>query len=193
MRRLVVTENISLDGVLDGDFYLRAGEDEHSTDVDDALRQQRERADALLLGRRTFEAFRGFWPMQGDNPSGTSEYLNRIAKHVVSTKLPTGDGADLGWENSSVLRGLDGVRALKEQPGADIVCTGSVTLVHSLLDAGLVDELRLFTYPVVVAEGRRLFRDGARPADLRLVEARQFRSGVVLLRYASTSRMTAGE
>ena len=193
MRRLVVTENISLDGVLDGDFYLRAGEDDGATDVDDALRQQRDRADSLLLGRRTFEAFRGFWPKQVDNPSGTSEYLNRVRKHVVSTKLPVDDGADLGWDNSTVLRGLDGVRELKEQPGRDIVCTGSVSLVHSLLDAGLVDELRLFTYPVVVAEGRRLFRDGATPADLRLVEARQFRSGVVLLRYDSTSRTTAGE
>ena len=193
MRRLVVTENISLDGVLDGDFYLRAGEDSERTDVDDALRQQRERADALLLGRRTFEAFRGFWPQQVDNPSGTRQYLNQVRKHVVSTKLPTAEGADLGWENSSVVRGLDDVRALKEQPGADIVCTGSVSLVHSLLDADLVDELRLFTHPVVVAEGRRLFRDGARPAALRLVESRTFRSGVVLLRYASMSRMTAGE
>jgi dihydrofolate reductase len=189
----VVTENISLDGVLDGDFYLRAGEDAEATDLDDALRQQRERADALLLGRRTFEAFRGFWPEQVDNPSGTSEYLNRVRKHVVSTKLSTAADVDLGWENSSVVRGLDGVRELKEQPGRDIVCTGSVSLVHSLLDADLVDELRLFTYPVVVAEGRRLFRDGARPAALRLVESRMFRSGVVLLRYASTSRTTAGE
>lgn len=178
MRQLVVTENISLDGVLDGDFYLRAGEGAGAGDVDDALREQRDAADALLLGRTTFEAFRGFWPKQADNPSGTSEYLNRVAKYVVSTTL---EDDDLGWDNSTVLRGLDGVRALKDQEGADIVATGSVSLVHSLVAEGLVDEYRLFTYPVVVGEGRRLFAEAR--GELQLAEARQFASGVVLLRY----------
>jgi dihydrofolate reductase len=178
MRDLVVTENISVDGVLDGDFYVLAGQGSDTGDVDEALREQRERADALVLGRSTFEAFRGYWPQQTDNPSGTSQYLNRVAKYVVSTTLAPGD---LGWESSTVLRGLDDVRTLKEQDGADIVVTGSVSLVHSLITAGLVDEYRLFTYPVVVGEGRTLF-PGVR-ADLRLVEARPFRSGVVLARY----------
>jgi dihydrofolate reductase len=178
MRDLVVTENISVDGVLDGDFYVLAGQGSEAGDVDEALREQRDRADALVLGRSTFEAFRGYWPQQTDNPSGTSQYLNRVAKYVVSTTLAPGD---LGWESSTVLRGLDDVRTLKEQDGADIVVTGSVSLVHSLITAGLVDEYRLFTYPVVVGEGRTLF-PGVR-ADLRLVEARPFRSGVVLARY----------
>jgi dihydrofolate reductase len=178
MRDLVVTENISVDGVLDGDFYVLAGQGSDAGDVDEALREQRERADALVLGRSTFEAFRGYWPQQTDNPSGTSQYLNRVAKYVVSTTLAPGD---LGWESSTVLRGLDDVRTLKEQDGADIVVTGSVSLVHSLITAGLVDEYRLFTYPVVVGEGRTLFPGGR--ADLRLVEARPFRSGVVLARY----------
>ena len=178
MRDLVVTENISVDGVLDGDFYVLAGEGDDTDDVDEALRRQRERADALLLGRETFEAFRGYWPKQVDNPSGTSRYLDDVAKYVVSTTLPDGD---LGWQHSTVLRGLDDVRALKQQDGADIVTTGSVSLVHSLIDAGLVDEFRLFTYPVVVGDGRRLFM-GWR-GDLELVEAQTFRSGVTLTRY----------
>jgi len=178
MRDLVVTENISVDGVLDGDFYVLAGQGSDAGDVDEALREQRERADALVLGRSTFEAFRSYWPQQTDNTSGTSQYLNRVAKYVVSTTLAPGD---LGWESSTVLRGLDDVRTLKEQDGADIVVTGSVSLVHSLITAGLVDEYRLFTYPVVVGEGRTLFLGGR--ADLRLVEARPFRSGVVLARY----------
>jgi len=178
MRDLVVTENISVDGVLDGDFYVLAGQGSDAGDVDEALREQRERADALVLGRSTFEAFRSYWPQQTDNPSGTSQYLNRVAKYVVSTTL---DPGDLGWESSTVLRGLDDVRTLKEQDGADIVVTGSVSLVHSLITAGLVDEYRLFTYPVVVGAGRTLF-PGVR-ADLRLVEARPFRSGVMLARY----------
>ena len=178
MRDLVVTENITVDGVLDGDFYARAGESSDTSGVDEALREQRERADALLLGRSTFEAFRSYWPERTDDPSGTSRYLNRVAKYVVSTTL-TDD--DLGWENSTILRGLDDIQALKEQDGADIVVTGSVTLVHSLITGGLVDEYRLFTYPVVVGEGRTLF-SGAE-AGLRLVEARPFRSGVLLARY----------
>jgi dihydrofolate reductase len=178
MRDVVVTENISLDGVLDGDFYVLAGEGSDVGDVDEALREQRERADALILGRSTFEAFRSYWPKQTDNPSGTSQYLNRVAKYVVSTTLAEDE---LGWENSTILRGLDDVRALKEQDGADIVVTGSVSLVRSLITTGLVDEYRLFIYPVVVGEGRTLFTGNR--AELRLIEARPFRSGVVLARY----------
>jgi dihydrofolate reductase len=183
MRDLIVTENISLDGVLDGDFYVLAGEGADTSDVDDALEEQRERADALVLGRSTFEAFRGYWPKQTDDPSGTSQYLNRVAKYVVSTTL---SDDDLGWQNSTLLRGLDDVRALKEAAGADIVATGSVSLVHSLIAGGLVDEYRLFTYPVVVGQGRTLF-PGATRADLGLVEARPFRSGVVLVRYRTNA------
>ncbi|HYD10796.1 MAG TPA: dihydrofolate reductase family protein [Acidimicrobiales bacterium] len=189
MRTLAVTENITVDGVLDGDFYARAGERAGGTDVDDALRAQREQADTLLLGRKTFEAFRSYWPHQHDNPSGTTQYLNEVRKVVVSTTL---DDSDLGWEHSEVVRDLAGVRALKEEVGADIVCTGSVSLVHALTDAGLVDEYRLFQYPVVTNDGRRLF-EAAQPADLRLVESTAFGGGVVLLRYASASRTTAGE
>jgi dihydrofolate reductase len=178
MRNLVVTENISLDGVLDGDFYVRAGETAHAVDIDEALRVQREHADALLVGRVTFEAFRSYWPNQTANPSGTSQYLNAVAKYVVSATLAQ---ADLGWDNSTVLRNLDDVRALKEQPGSDIVTTGSVTLVHSLIAAGLVDEYRLFTYPVLVGEGRQLF--ASTRGELRLFESRAFESGVTLTRY----------
>ena len=178
MRDLVVTENISLDGVLDGDFYVLAGESSDTSDVDEALHEQREHADALLLGRSTFESFRSYWPKQTDNPSGTSQYLNRVAKYVVSTTLAEDD---LHWENTTIMRGLDDVRALKEQRADDIVVTGSVTLVHSLIATGMVDEYRLFTYPTVVGEGRTLFPHIR--AGLRLVEARPFRSGVVLTRY----------
>jgi dihydrofolate reductase len=148
-----------------------AGEAGDAADVDEALREQRDRADALLLGRATFEAFRSYWPNQVDNPSGTALYLDTVAKYVVSTTL---DDGDLGWANSTVLRDLEGVRALKEVEGGDIVCTGSVKLFHSLM-AGLVDEYRLFTYPVVVGEGHRLF-EGPR-SHLRLLESQVFSIG----------------
>jgi dihydrofolate reductase len=88
-----------------------------------------------------------------------------------------------GWEPTTILRGLDDVRALKARPGADIVVTGSLTLVRELVPSGLVDEYRLFVYPVVVGAGRRLFEPGTALGTLETVEARRFASGLVLLRY----------
>ena len=93
---------------------------------------------------------------------------------------------DPQWQHSTVLTGdcIAQVRALKQQDGRDIVVTGSITLTHALIESGLVDEYRLFVYPVVQGRGRRLFPDGYEAPRMRLVEARGFRSGVSLLRYA---------
>ena len=157
--------------------------DEPGVDQSDlvaALRAQSEAADAVLFGRMTFEEMRGYWPQQTDDTSGVTDYLNRVAKYVVSTTLD-----DPRWEHTTVLRGpfQDEIRALKSEPGKDIVTTGSITLVHALIAAGLVDEYRLFVYPVVLGRGARLFGDGTEVPRLRLLETRPFRSGVVLLRY----------
>jgi dihydrofolate reductase len=181
MRDLVVTENITLDGVIDAsEGWFNPG-DAGETDLSDvlaALEAQREGADAFLVGRRTFEELRGYWPHQTDDQTGISDYLNTVSKYVVSTTLQ-----DPQWEHSTVLRGLDEVEALKAQAGKDIVTTGSIKLVHSLVAAGLVDEYRLFVYPVVVGKGARLWQDGSPTATLRLVETQPFHSGVTLLRY----------
>jgi dihydrofolate reductase len=136
----------------------------------------------VLVGRNTFEAFRGFWPKQTDDPTGVSDYLNAVDKYVVSRTLD-----DPGWRNSAVLRGplVDEVKALKEAPGRDIVATGSVQLVHALIAEGLVDEYRLFVFPVIVGHGARLFESAA--MRLELLETRPFVSGAVLLRYAPAS------
>jgi dihydrofolate reductase len=93
---------------------------------------------------------------------------------------------DPQWQNSTFLTGdpVEEVRALKEQPGKDIVVTGSITLCHTLTEAGLVDEYRLFVYPVVQGRGRRLFPDGFECPELRLLEAKHFRSGITYSRYA---------
>jgi dihydrofolate reductase len=124
---------------------------------------------------------RGYWPQQTDDPTGVSDYLNAVSKYVVSSTL-----GDPEWEHTTILPGdgfQDAVRSLKSEPGRDIVTTGSITLVHALIGAGLVDEYRLFLYPVVLGRGRRLFPEGTSVPALRLVETRPFRSGVVLLRY----------
>lgn len=186
MRDLVVTENITLDGVIDASAGWFSVADEPGVDQSDlvaALRAQSEAADAVLFGRVTFEEMRGYWPQQTDDTSGVTDYLNRVAKYVVSTTLD-----DPRWEHTTVLRGpfQDEIRALKSKPGKDIVTTGSITLVHALIAAGLVDEYRLFVYPVVLGRGARLFADGTEVARLRLLETRPFRSGVVLLRYRPT-------
>jgi dihydrofolate reductase len=106
-----------------------------------------------------------------------------LAKYVVSSTM-----TDPGWQNSSVLSGdaVEQVEKLKAAPGKDIVLTGSISLAHTLVAAGIVDEYRLFVYPVIQGRGRRLFPDGAATSRLRLVEPPKcFASGIVLLRYAT--------
>jgi dihydrofolate reductase len=183
MRKLVVTENITLDGVIDmtEDWFDPLDTDVDQSDIAAATSEHREAADALLVGRNTFESFREFWPKQTDDPTGVSNYLNAVDKYVVSSTLD-----NPGWANSTVLRGpvVDEVRTLKAAPGRDIVATGSTQLVHALIAARLVDEYRLFVFPVVVGRGARLFESA--DIKLRLLETRPFVSGAVLLRYATS-------
>lgn len=184
MRELIVTENITLDGVVEAtdNWFGPAGSPSQvdQSDHEQAIREQREAADGFLVGRLTFEQMRSYWPQQTDDTTGISDYLDKVNKYVVSTTL-----RDPQWEPTTVLRGAvdEAIRSLKSLPGKDIVTTGSITLVHALIAAGLVDEFRLFVYPVVLGRGRRLFPDATALTALRPVENRQFRSGVVLLRY----------
>jgi hypothetical protein len=138
-------------------------EDVDQSDITTADTEHREAADALLVGRNTFESFRGFWPRQTDDPTGVSDYLNAVNKYVVSSTLD-----DPGWENSTVLRGpvIDEVRKLKEEPGRN--------------------KYRLFVFPVVVGRGARQFESAN--VKLKLLETRPFVSGAVLLRYAEAGR-----
>jgi dihydrofolate reductase len=182
MRNLVVTENISLDGVIapmDGWFDPAAQTD----DLLAANAEHREAADALVVGRVTYGELAGYWPAQIDDSTGISGYLNQVSKYVFSTSM---QGAD--WANTTILRGPveDELAALKNAPGRDIVVTGSASLVRALLPTGLVDLFRLFVYPVVQGHGRKLF-DNPMTAKLTLVDTRAFRSGVVLLAYRSTA------
>ena len=181
MRTLVVTENITLDGVIDASegWFAPAGDDDQS-DLDAALHEQAEAADALLLGRVTFEEFRGYWPLQTDDETGVTEYLDNVSKYVVSSTMK-----DPAWKRSTVLSGdlEHDVRELKSKSGKDIVVTGSITLVHELIHLGLIDEYRLFVYPVVLGRGARLFADATSVRKLELVGSRRFRSGVMLACY----------
>ena len=184
MRTLAITQNVTLDGsmeFLDDWFDPQARGLGDMSDLQEEVQRQSAASDAFLTGRQTFEDLRSYWPHREDDTTGTSAYLDGVAKYVVSSTL-----TEPGWEHTTVLAGdpVDEVRALKSVTGSDIVMTGSIKLGHALLSAGLVDEIRLFTYPVVQGRGRRLFPDGFQLDRLRLLGARSFRSGIVLTTYA---------
>ena len=183
MRALVVTQNVTVDGSIEmlGDWFDPQGQDDQS-DLLEELHRQDRRSDAFLTGRQTFEDLRSYWPKQSDDTSGITKYLNEVRKYVVSSTI-----TDPQWENTTILSGdpVQRVQELKEQQGLDIVVTGSITLCHTLINAGLVDEYRLFVYPVVQGRGRRLFPDGFVLPRLRLLETRSFRSGVAYSRYSA--------
>lgn len=183
MRRLAITQNITVDGSIEmlGDWFDpqgQAGVD--NSDLLEELHRQDREADGFLVGRRTFEDLRGYWPKQSDDATGITDYLNQVQKYVVSSTM-----TDPRWQNSTVLSGdpAEEVRALKMQPGKDIVVTGSIMLCHALIEAGLVDEYRLFVYPVVQGRGRRLFPDGFEIPELTLLAAKAFRCGITYSRY----------
>jgi dihydrofolate reductase len=185
VRKLVVTENITLDGVIDasdGWFAPSGEEDVDLSDLNKTIREQAAAADAVLFGRVTFEEMRGYWPLQTNDETGVAEYLNNVQKYVVSNTLK-----DPQWQRSTVLSGdvADNVRELKGSEGKDIVVTGSITLVHELIARGLVDEYRLFVFPVVIGRGARLFEDAISVGKLRLLDCQPFRSGIVLTRYSA--------
>jgi dihydrofolate reductase len=183
VRKLVVTQNITVDGSIEmlGDWFDPQGQGDQA-DLVEELRRQDSSSDAFVTGRHTFEALRGYWPQQSEDTTGISEYLNTVHKYVVSSTM-----TDPQWQNSTVLAGDPAreIGALKEQPGQDIVVTGSIRLCHTLIAAGLVDEYRLFVYPIIQGRGRRLFPDGFE-LPLTLLEERGFSGGVILSRYAAS-------
>ncbi|MET0703804.1 MAG: dihydrofolate reductase family protein [Mycobacterium sp.] len=179
MRKLVITQNITLDGsieMLDDWFDPQLQDDQMLAET----HRQDAQSDALLLGRQTFEDFRSYWPQQTDDTTGITDYLNNVHKYVVSSTL-----TDPQWANSTVLSGdpMAAVRELKSLAGKDIVVTGSITLTHALVAEGLVDEYRLSIYPAVQGRGRGLFPAGGVQTLELDGPPMSFRSGIVLLRY----------
>lgn len=174
MRKLVVSEFLSLDGVMEEPAWTMP----YWNDEIAAFKGiEMAAAGALLLGRLTYEGFAQAWPLRTDEESGGAR-MNAIPKYVASTTLKRAD-----WQNSVVL-GPDvagEVAALKAQPGGDLLMYGSGQLARFLLERGLVDQLNLLVYPVTLGAGKRLF--GEAPARLKLIESRTFSSGVVLMQY----------
>jgi len=186
MGRIVVTEFISLDGVIEapggGEDYRHGGwtfEVERGAEGDRFKLEELEEAEAQLLGRVTYEGFAAAWPSMEDE-AGFAKKMNGMPKYVVSSTLEQPE-----WQNTTVLSGdpADSVAALKEEVDGVILVAGSATLVKSLIENDLVDELRLMVFPVLLGEGKRLFPEGETKRRLQLAEARTFGDGISLVRY----------
>ncbi len=189
MRKLIVGEFVSLDGVMQAPGGAEEDTEGGFTqggwtwpfwhdDIGVHFFQAISNCDTLLLGRKTWEIHGGAFEPMVDDPFGN--IMNGLKKVVVSTTLPSA----AAWRNSTLISQnvADEVRKLKEQPGKDIYVDGSSVLVHTLTQHDLVDEYSLLVYPVVLGGGKRLFVDGGR-VNLQLVETKSFPSGVVLMRY----------
>lgn len=179
-RKIIVTEFVSLDGVIESpqkwsfEFW--------GDDIGKFKHDELFATDALLLGRKTYEGFAEAWPTRKDK-EGFADRINSLPKHVASTTLN-----DVGWNNSKLIKGnlADEVAKLKQTPGQNIVVHGSRTLVNSLMNYGLVDQFNLLVFPVVLGGGLLLFDQGNR-VTLKLVESRKFDTGVMALIYQTAS------
>jgi dihydrofolate reductase len=140
----------------------------------------------ILLGRRTYQDFYGYWPRQTDNPF--TDVLNHTQKYVASTTLTE----PLPWSNSTLLTGdvPQAVAKHKEEPGTAIVILGSGALIQSLMRDNLIDMYTLLIHPLVLGSGRRLFTDGSPPASLRLVDSKTTTTGVIIATYQPTETRT---
>ena len=180
MRKIVVSEFISLDGVVE------APETWHFPFIDDeaqALTNSRIAANtSLLFGRVTYDIFAGYWPNVPvtDAPDDIAKNLNSKPKFVVSNTLKKAD-----WQNTTIISGdvAAGVAKAKQDGDGIMGVTGSITLIQTLLAAGLVDELQLMVHPIVLGHGMRLFKDGLDKIPLKLVDSKAFKLGVVALTY----------
>jgi dihydrofolate reductase len=171
MRKIVVAEFLSLDGVMEEPAWTAPyWNDEIAKFKYDELFS----SDAHLLGRVTYQGFAAAWPSRTDE-QGFADRMNNLPKYVVSTTLKT-----VEWNNSHLIKKnvADEVSKLKHPPGQDILVAGSATLVNMLVEHDLIDEYHLLIYPVVLGNGKRLFKDGSKTI-LKLVETKSFSSGVV--------------
>jgi dihydrofolate reductase len=184
MGKIVISENVSLDGVIEdpagvegfrlGGWFFETdrGEDGEKFTLDKTLGTE-----ALLLGRRSYEFFAATWPSRGGE---LADKLNGLPKYVVSSTL-----ADPGWNNSRVVKGdvVTEVSKLKQELNGEIVVLGSAQLARTLIEHDLVDELRLMIYPVVLGAGARLFGETSDRKPVRLVDTQTVGDGVAILTY----------
>jgi dihydrofolate reductase len=186
MGRIVVTEFISLDGVIEapggGEDYQHGGWTfaiERGPEGDRFKLEELQEAEAQLLGRRTYEGFAAAWPGMSDE-AGFADKMNSMPKYVVSSTLETAE-----WNNTAVLSGdlAEEIARIKGEVEGTILVAGSAQLVQGLLEHGLVDELRLMVFPVVLGSGKRLFGASEEKLPLRLTDSKTVGDGIAILTY----------
>ncbi len=192
MGRIVVTEFVSLDGVMEdpggAEGSVHAGwtsRFNRGAEGDQCKLDELVEAEAQLLGRVTYEAFAQAWPTMQD-PVGFADKMNGMPKFVVSNTLRDEDAT---WENSTVIRGdvISEVRALKGRLQGDLLVAGSATLVQTLMEHRLVDELRLMVFPIVLGSGKPLFGEVSEPPTFTLGNVTTVGDGIAVLTYRSTN------
>jgi dihydrofolate reductase len=181
MRKITAGLFISLDGVVEApdQWHFPYFNEEMGAAVDATLGA----SDTVLFGRKTYDSFAGAWPDRetaGEEDAGLAKALGDARKIVVSNQK-----LEFTWRNSEQLEGdlVEAVTALKNEPGANIAMSGSVSVVRQLLAAGLLDELHLLVHPIAVRKGMRLFDEGETPTPLRLISSETFETGVLNLVY----------
>ena len=200
MRQIVVSTFISLDGVMQapggpkedlsggfefGGWTVPYFDEASAGAMDEILGHPFD----LLLGRKTYDIFAGYWPHVSDPASTIAPLFNRVTKYVASRSNPT-----LAWQNSTWL-GTDIVEALKQlkhQDGPELLVQGSGDLLQTLWRHGLVDAFTVMIFPVILGKGKRLFGDGAMPAGLKLVKEKTYPTGVMVAKYAPDGAVKTG-
>ena len=198
MRKLVVSTFITLDGVMQapggpeedptggftyGGWIVNYWDDMMGQVLGESMAKPFE----LLLGRKTYEIFAAHWPYIKDDP--VADKLNSVKKYVVSRTLD-----EASWNNSTLITGnvVQAIRNLKEQKGPEIQVHGSGNLIQTLLKHDLIDEFRLWIFPVTIGKGKRLFGDGTQPASLKLIDSKTSTTGVIIATYEPAGELKTG-
>ncbi|MCX9074452.1 MAG: dihydrofolate reductase family protein [Candidatus Methanoperedens sp.] len=198
MRKLVVSTFITLDGVMQapggpeedptGGFTYGGWSFNYWDDMmGQVMGESMAKPSELLLGRKTYEIFAAHWPYIKDDP--VADKLNSVKKYVVSRTLD-----EASWNNSTLITGnvVQAIRNLKEQKGPEIQVHGSGNLIQTLLKHDLIDEFRLWIFPVTIGKGKRLFGDGTQPASLKLIDSKTSTTGVIIATYEPAGELKTG-
>jgi dihydrofolate reductase len=202
MRKIIVGAQVSIDGVMQapggptedptkgfkfGGWAMPYFDQESGEEMGRFFEEKFD----LLLGRKTYEIFAGYWPFYDeDAPDGSiAKLFNDIKKYVVSR---SGE-VDTSWQGSVLLRDIAGVKRLKQEDGPNLVTQGSTELVHALLADDLVDAMSLFTAPVVLGGGKKLFADGSAPHSFTLTSSRVCRNGLIVTHYEREGEIKVGD
>jgi len=202
MRKIIVGAFVSMDGVMQapggptedptkgftfGGWVTPYFDPVFGEEVDAILTPERD----LLLGRKTYEIFAAYWPYY--DASSEDGRIARLFKDIKKYVVSGSGDVDIGWEGTVLLRSVAEVKRLREEDGRDLVTQGSSDLIHALLANDLVDEIKVFTIPVVLGGGKKLFADGAAPHSFRLAGSRVSTTGLVIAHYTRAGEIKIGD